>query len=162
MATKKKDNSNTLIIVALVIALGVGGYFYWRSKQVKPEKEILKDIFENLTFETGKAIIKDSSFPYLDELVVVLKKAPDWQLKIVGHTDSQGSEQINLSLSKKRAEAVKEYLIKSGVVNQVFTDGFGESKPIADNNTPEGREKNRRVEFYIKKPDNTTLTTEKK
>jgi OOP family OmpA-OmpF porin len=47
-------------------------------------------------------------------------------------------------------------------VNQVFSDGLGESKPIADNNTPEGREKNRRVEFYIKKPDNTTLTTEKK
>jgi hypothetical protein len=82
MATKKKDNSNTLIIVALVIALGVGGYFYWRSKQVKPEKEILKDIFENLTFETGKAIIKDSSFPYLDELVGVLKKHQIGNLKL--------------------------------------------------------------------------------
>jgi outer membrane protein OmpA-like peptidoglycan-associated protein len=159
---QKKDNSNTLIIVALVVALGIGGYFYWRSKQVKPQKEILKDIFENLTFETGKAIIKNSSLPYLDELVVVLKKAPDWQLKIVGHTDNQGSDQINLSLSKKRAEAVKEYLIKSGVVNQIVSDGLGESKPLADNNTPEGREKNRRVEFYIKKPDNTILTTEKK
>ena len=50
---QKKDNSNTLIIVALVVALGIGGYFYWRSKQVKPQKEILKDIFENLTFENS-------------------------------------------------------------------------------------------------------------
>lgn len=159
---QKKDNSNTLIIVALVIALGVGGYFYWRSKQVKPEKEVLKDIFENLQFETGKAIIKDSSLPYLDDLANVLKKAPDWQLKIVGHTDNQGSEQLNLALSKKRSEAVKDYLSKSGVKNQIFTDGLGEAKPIADNNTPEGREQNRRVEFMIKKPDNSITTTEKK
>lgn len=158
---EKKDNSKTLIVIALVVALGIGGYFYWKSKQ-KPSNEILKDVFDNLTFETGKAIIKDTSFPYLDELVVVLKKQPNWQLDVVGHTDNQGSEQFNLSLSKKRSQAVKDYLIKSGVVNPITTDGFGESKPVADNTTPEGREKNRRVEFYIKKPDNTTITTEKK
>lgn len=158
----KKDNSKTLIAVALVVALGVGAYFYWRSKQTKPETDVLKDVFDNLTFETGKAIIKDNSLPYLDELVGVLKKQPMWQLKIVGHTDNQGSEQINLTLSKKRSQAVKDYLVKSGVVNEITTDGFGESKPIAENTTPEGREKNRRVEFYIMKPDKTISTTEKK
>ena len=102
-----------------------------------------------MTFETGKSVIQNSSFPYLDELVGVLKKVPLWQLKVVGHTDSQGSETINLILSKKRAEAVKNYLLKSGVTNGIITDGFGETKPIADNSTPEGREKNRRVEFSI-------------
>lgn len=158
---QKKDNSKTLIIVAVVLALGIGGYFYWRSRQ-KPEKEILKDVFDNLTFETGKAIIKDSSFPYLDELVSVLKKAPTWQLQIQGHTDNQGSEKINLALSQKRADAVKTYLVKSGVVNPIITEGFGESKPIADNTTPEGREKNRRVEFRVLKGDQVISTTETK
>lgn len=155
---EKKDNSKTLIIVALVVALGIGGYFYWRSRQ-KPETDVLKDVFDNLTFETGKAIIKDNSLPYLDELADVLKKQPKWHLKIIGHTDSQGSEQLNLTLSKKRSEAVKDYLTKSGVVNQITTDGFGETRPIAENTTPEGREKNRRVEFTITKPDNTISTT---
>ena len=158
---KKEDNTNTLIIIAFVLAVAVGGYFYLRSKKPKDE-EILKDVFDNLTFETSKSIIKDSSFPYLDDLVIVLKKKPTWQLQIVGHTDEQGSEQINLTLSKKRAEAVKEYLIKSGVQNAIFTDGFGESKPIADNKTPEGREKNRRVEFSIIKYQNPYPTIAKK
>jgi len=156
---QKKDNTKTLIVVAFLIALGVGGYFWLRGR--KKESEILKDVFDNLTFETGKSIIKDSSFPYLDDLVVVLKKAPNWELQIAGHTDNQGSDKFNLELSQKRSEAVKNYLIKSGVTNVITATGFGESKPIADNNTAEGREKNRRVEFVIKKPDNTTIVTTK-
>lgn len=157
---QKKENNNQLLIIALFIGLAVGTYFYFRPKK-KIESEILKDVFDNLTFETGKAIIKDNSFASLDELVKVLKKAPDWKLKIVGHTDNQGSESTNLMLSKKRAEAVKTYLLKSGIVNEVATDGFGESKPISLNTTPEGREQNRRVEFYIFKPDNTIISQTK-
>jgi outer membrane protein OmpA-like peptidoglycan-associated protein len=157
---QKKDNNKQLLIVALFIGLAVGTYFYFRPKK-KNEIEVLKDVFDNLTFETGKAIIKDNSFASLDDLVNVLKKAPNWKLKIVGHTDNQGSESTNLMLSKKRAEAVKNYLLKSGIVNEVVTDGFGESKPIASNTTPEGREKNRRVEFTIVKPDKSEIEVTK-
>ncbi len=156
---QKKDNTKTLIVVAFLIALGVGSYFWLRGR--KKESDILKDVFDNLNFETGKSIIKDTSFPYLDDLVGVLKKAPNWQLEIIGHTDNQGSDKFNLELSKMRADAVKNYLGKSGITNVINATGFGESKPIADNNTPEGREKNRRVEFVIKKPDNTTITKTK-
>lgn len=145
--TKEKKSKAIVTIIILALA-GIGAYLLLKPKK-KKEEEVLKDVYDNLTFETGKSVIQNSSFPYLDELVGVLKKVPLWQLKIVGHTDSQGSETINLTLSKKRAEAVKNYLLKSGVTNGIITDGFGETKPIADNSTPEGREKNRRVEFSI-------------
>jgi OOP family OmpA-OmpF porin len=146
MAKEKK--SKTIVAVFILGLLGIGAYLLLKPKK-KKEDEVLKDVYDNLTFETGKSVIQNSSFPFLDELANVLKKVPLWQLKVVGHTDSQGSEIINLTLSKKRAEAVKDYLIKSGVTNGIVTDGFGETKPIADNSTPEGREKNRRVEFSI-------------
>jgi OOP family OmpA-OmpF porin len=145
--TKEKKSKAIVTIIILALA-GIGAYLLLKPKK-KKEEEVLKDVYDNLTFETGKSVIQNSSFPYLDELVGVLKKVPLWQLKVVGHTDSQGSETINLILSKKRAEAVKNYLLKSGVTNGIITDGFGETKPIADNSTPEGREKNRRVEFSI-------------
>lgn len=113
-------------------------------------QEILNTAFENLEFETGKDIIKAESIPSLTELAEVLVKRPEWKLQIAGHTDNVGDEQANLVLSKKRAEAVKNFMISKGIdasrLNALF---FGESMPIADNNTPEGRQKNRRVEMTI-------------
>lgn len=113
-------------------------------------KEILKTAFDNLEFETGKDIIKEASKPSLDELAEVLVKRPEWKLQISGHTDNVGSAQSNLILSKKRAEAVKNYMASKGIDEKRFNVlYFGQTQPIADNSTAEGRQKNRRVEMTI-------------
>jgi outer membrane protein OmpA-like peptidoglycan-associated protein len=112
--------------------------------------EILKTAFDNLEFETGKDIIKDVSFPSLTELAGVLKKKATWGLQISGHTDNVGDDQKNMILSKKRAEAVRAFLVKEGIEEARFSVlFFGETMPIAGNETPEGRQKNRRVEMKI-------------
>ena len=112
--------------------------------------EVLQTAFDNLEFETGKDIIKEESKPSLDQLAEVLIKRPTWKLEISGHTDNVGDDNANMVLSKKRAEAVKNHLIKDGVqADRLAVFYFGETKPIADNNTPEGRKKNRRVEMKI-------------
>ena len=112
--------------------------------------EILKTAFDNLEFETGKDIIKDVSFPSLTELAGVLKKKAAWGLQISGHTDNVGDDQKNMILSKKRAEAVRAFLVKEGIEEARFSVlFFGETMPIAGNETPEGRQKNRRVEMKI-------------
>jgi OOP family OmpA-OmpF porin len=149
---KKSDNSN-LIVGSAIILLLLSVYLYSKNKKQKvaPEK-VLDDVFENLTFETGKATINNASFIYLDRLVELLMKNLTWKLNILGHTDNQGGNALNLALSKNRAMAVKTYLVGKGIAGErIMTDGLGSSKPIADNSTPEGREKNRRVEFYIVK-----------
>ena len=77
-------------------------------------------------------------------------KKSDWKIKIAGHTDSQGKAQSNLILSKKRAEAVRDFLVQRGVAtDRIIVQYYGEEKPVADNNTAEGRQKNRRVEMEI-------------
>lgn len=114
------------------------------------EQGILKTAFENLEFETAKAVIRSSSFPSLDELAVLLISKPTWKLKISGHTDNVGSDAYNMTLSKNRAQSTANYLQGKGVPpSQLLTDWYGESKPVADNNTPEGRQINRRVEMQV-------------
>ncbi len=116
----------------------------------KEVEEILKTAFDNLEFETGKEVIKDVSFPSLTELAGVLKKKANWGLQIAGHTDNVGDDQKNMILSKKRAEAVRAFLVKEGIEEARFNVlFFGETMPIAGNETPEGRQKNRRVEMKI-------------
>ena len=96
----------------------------------------------------------------MDELSDVLKQEPLWTLKIIGHTDNVGADDFNSELSKRRADSVRKYLVSKGVAEiNITTEGKGETTPIASNDTEQGREKNRRVEFVITKPDNTTTTT---
>ena len=112
--------------------------------------EVLKTAFDNLEFEASKDIILAGSFVSLDELAQILVKKTTWKLQITGHTDNVGADNTNLILSKKRAEAVKNYLSGKGIEAARFEVlYFGESKPIADNSTPEGRQRNRRVEMKI-------------
>lgn len=114
------------------------------------EKALMKKAFENLEFETGKDIITTSSYESLDALAGLMLKKPNWKLKISGHTDNVGSEASNQKLSKNRSEAVKTYLISKGIdKNRFKTEWFGSKKPIADNKTQEGRQKNRRVEMLL-------------
>ncbi len=114
------------------------------------QAEILKKAFNNLEFSSAKDVIKPSSFESLDELFDLLYMNIGWKLKISGHTDNQGNVVTNLKLSEKRAEAVRQYLITKGISQNRFkVEWFGATKPIADNKTEEGRQKNRRVEMMI-------------
>jgi outer membrane protein OmpA-like peptidoglycan-associated protein len=115
----------------------------------KKEVQAIKYAFDNLEFETGKDKIKQRSYISMDGLASLLKEK-GYGLKIDGHTDNVGNPEFNMDLSRKRAEAVKAYLIDKGVNGaKLETEGFGLTKPIADNKTAEGRQKNRRVEMNV-------------
>jgi OOP family OmpA-OmpF porin len=109
------------------------------------------ELLEKVQFEVGAAVLLPASERLLDQVAVVLFDHPEiLKLRIEGHTDSQGSNASNQKLSQQRAEAVRAYLEKAGVEPpRLLAKGFGETKPIADNRTPEGREQNRRVELVI-------------
>lgn len=112
--------------------------------------EIIKKAFDNLNFETSKAIIINTSFESLEDLADYMIANPAFRIKIAGHTDSQGAAQDNLILSKKRAEAVRDFLIQRGVdTSRIIVQFYGEEKPIDTNDTPEGRQRNRRVEMEM-------------
>lgn len=113
------------------------------------EKKALADALAGVQFETNSDKIKPASFKILDNVANVAKKYPSYKLMIGGHTDSQGDDAKNLDLSKRRAKACYDYLVKKGVTNPASHDGFGETKPVGDNNTAAGRAKNRRVEFEL-------------
>jgi OmpA-OmpF porin, OOP family len=111
-----------------------------------------KSVAYNIAFESGKSNILPQSEQYLDRVGEVLSDWTDAKVEIAGHTDSQGSEAFNKTLSKRRAEAVKKYLVDMFPrinADNLSTAGRGESDPIATNDTPEGRSENRRVEFTL-------------
>lgn len=119
-------------------------------KLEEKEEQILKVAFDNLEFETGKDIIRATSFASLNDLANLLVTKPSYGLRIAGHTDNVGTDESNMILSNKRATAVKNYLISKGVpANKLVVEYYGETKPIADNNTKEGKQKNRRVEMTV-------------
>lgn len=115
-------------------------------------KKILEQnkwVTHGILFDVNSATIKPESYGTLKEMASVLKDYPDLKVKIVGHTDSDGSDAANLELSKKRAAAVKESLAKEFGIDEsrMETDGKGEGEPIDKNDTPAGKANNRRVEF---------------
>ena len=108
------------------------------------------ELKQTVFFDTRKATIKSVSFGLLDEVAQALKDYPAIKVRIEGHTDSQGQDGFNLKLSKSRAASVKAYLAKKGIADErMESQGFGETVPIADNRTDNGRSQNRRVEFII-------------
>jgi outer membrane protein OmpA-like peptidoglycan-associated protein len=116
----------------------------------KEDEAVLAAAFSNLEFETGKDVIKEASFDELDNLAKLLVKKTAWKLKMSGHTDNQGVAAKNLDLSKRRAAAVKKFLVSKGVADgRLTSEGFGQTKPVADNKTVEGRQRNRRVEMKV-------------
>ena len=115
-----------------------------------PELLIFKGELEGIEFEFGKATIRPDSTPVLDDVAAKLKKFPGLRVLIVGHTDNVGDAETNLQLSKRRAEAVKQYLVDKEVdASRIETDGKGDTDPVATNDTEEGRAKNRRIVFDI-------------
>lgn len=103
-----------------------------------------------LLFETNKSTLRSEHFATLNSIVDYLLLHTERSVRISGHTDATGKESHNLSLSKKRADVVAEYLVNNGIdINRVETSGLGSAKPIAENTTDQGRKKNRRVELLI-------------
>ena len=101
-------------------------------------------------FATDKYNINTTSQATLNKLIGVFKEYPDTNILVVGHTDSQGSEEYNMTLSKNRAYAVSNYLSNNGISSgRLTTNWFGETQPMHDNSTAEGRAKNRRVNVAI-------------
>lgn len=116
----------------------------------KADADALQMAFDNLLFETNSDVIVESSFASLDALAKVFRNNPKYKLYLEGHTDSEGNDDANLDLSKRRSASVKKYLVKKGVSDlRITTDGFGETRPVSSNDTAEGRHKNRRVEMTI-------------
>jgi outer membrane protein OmpA-like peptidoglycan-associated protein/tetratricopeptide (TPR) repeat protein len=107
-------------------------------------------VLHNVFFETASATLRSESAPELDRLADLLQQNPVLRIQINGHTDNVGTDADNLKLSEQRAKAVYTYLLNKGIAAQRLSyKGFGESKPIADNATEEGRKENRRTEFVV-------------
>ncbi len=105
---------------------------------------------KGIYFDSGKATIKPESYYVLDEAAKMLKQNPKVKIEVQGHTDSVGGAESNLMLSQARAESVRNYLIMNGIESwRIIAKGYGESMPIADNGTNDGRARNRRIEFLI-------------
>jgi outer membrane protein OmpA-like peptidoglycan-associated protein len=104
----------------------------------------------NITFQTNSADLQPSFYQVLNSVALVLKKYDKTILEVAGHTDSTGSAEYNQGLSERRAQTVAQYLESQGVNSErVMTVGAGETHPIASNDTPEGRQANRRVELTL-------------
>ena len=153
-------------------AVGAGGGYLW-SKKMQDQKAAMEratvgtgvavsqtsdnrlklDIPSDISFATGRSDINTSFAPILNQFASSLNQNPVTSVTIVGHTDSTGSDATNNPLSMDRANSTRNYLAARGVANnRIATDGRGEREPIADNNSNEGRAKNRRVEIYVAEP----------
>src|SRR5579859_5697229 len=104
----------------------------------------------HIEFETGSAVIRPDSYKMLDEIFQSAVVAEGLKIGVFGHTDNNGSDEVNMPLSEKRAAAVKEWLVRRGLKeDRIETRGFGSTKPVADNATDAGRSRNRRVEIVL-------------
>ena len=117
------------------------------------DNQLKLNVPSDVSFDVGRADIKPELRSVLDQFATGLKAQPATLVRIVGHTDSTGSDAINNPLSRERAESVKGYLEDRGVSgSRIEAVGRGEREPIADNTTAEGRAKNRRVEIFLREP----------
>lgn len=163
-ATGNHSAKRVLIGGAIGAAAGGGIGYYMDKQQEELNKELKGSGVEvqrqgdninlnmpgGITFDTGKTNIKPNFSPVLDDIANVMTKYPETKIEVQGHTDSVGSDTSNLTLSQLRAQSVTSYLVSRGVASdRIHSVGFGESMPIASNDTPSGREANRRVEIKI-------------
>ncbi|ABE43529.1 OmpA/MotB [Polaromonas sp. JS666] len=150
-------------------AVGAGGGYIWSKKMQEqkaameratagtgvavsqtPDNRLKLDIPSDVSFDVGRAAIKPNFAPILNQFATSLNQNQVTTVTIIGHTDSTGSDAINNPLSVDRANAARDYLVSRGVARtRIATDGRGSREPVADNNTQQGRDKNRRVEIYV-------------
>ena len=107
-------------------------------------------VLKGVNFENDSAVLRDDASAILDDAVAIFKRYPALKVEVAGHTDSSGSDAYNQQLSARRATAVMEYFVGKGVAAaQLTAKGYGESQPVADNGTADGRALNRRVELRV-------------
>jgi outer membrane protein OmpA-like peptidoglycan-associated protein/tetratricopeptide (TPR) repeat protein len=124
--------------------------FYTLDMTLVKVKVGKKVVLNNILFELGKAVLTTGSYVELDKLLQVLQDNPQMKIEISGHTDNTGNPVVNAKLSTDRARAVVIYLARKGIdIGRLTFKGYGSEQPIADNTTPDGRAKNRRVEFKV-------------
>ncbi|MGX9986831.1 OmpA family protein [Soonwooa purpurea] len=161
----KGGNAPLGAVLGGVVGGGVGGVIGNKmDKQAKEIKEVLPGaevervgegikvtLHENtVNFDFNSSNLTTLAKSNLDKLVVVLKNNPDTNINIYGHTDSVGTDAVNMKISNQRASAVKNYFVTNGIASsRMFTEGLGKTSPIASNDTDAGRAQNRRVEFAI-------------
>jgi len=120
------------------------------AKVERVDEGIKVEFNEKILFAFSKSDIGDSAKQNLNKLVTALNDYPNTNIEIQGHTDSRGTDEYNMGLSQRRANAVRDYLVAQGIsASRLTTRGFGESAPAYSNDTPEGMAQNRRVEFLI-------------
>jgi outer membrane protein OmpA-like peptidoglycan-associated protein len=161
-----KASGNTAVGAILGAAIGgaagayIGDYMDKQAAEIEQDLEGakvervgegIKITFDSgILFDVNKAVLKEKSKTDLGNLAVILEKYPDTNILLEGHTDNTGTDEYNLELSKLRSQSVGNFLAAEGVNPTRFTImGYGESQPIADNMTEEGRALNRRVEVAI-------------
>lgn len=124
-----------------------------KAIEAKYANEITSEVSSksySIEFQTGSAIIKPSSYKLLDEIFESAVVAEGLKLGVYGHSDNSGSDEVNIPLSQKRADAVKNYMLKKGMKEaRLEAKGYGSTKPVADNSTEAGKSKNRRVEIVL-------------
>ena len=114
------------------------------------DNQLRLNIPSDISFDTGRSDIKSNMRPILDQFAQGLSNQPNTEIRIVGHTDSTGSDAINNPLSINRAASARNYLVSRGVNSQrIQIDGRGSYEPIADNNSNDGRARNRRIEIFL-------------
>ncbi len=124
------------------------GLIYYEVEVIYTPAKVFK--LENVYFDFGKATLRPESYPSLNELADMLKSKPNITIEIGGHTDNVGDDASNMTLSQNRAESVRTYLINKGINgSRMIAKGYGETKPVATNDTDEGRQQNRRTEVKI-------------
>jgi outer membrane protein OmpA-like peptidoglycan-associated protein len=160
-----RDKRKRILIGAGVGAIAggaVGSYMDKQEAELRKELEdtgvsvtrrgddIILNMPSNIGFSTGSADLNARSFPVLDSVAKVLVKYDKTLVEVAGHTDNVGNAESNLSLSKRRANTVAQYLIARGIRrDRAIIVGLGENRPMADNTTAEGRALNRRVELSL-------------
>lgn len=123
--------------------------------EVPEQVQLFTGVIHGIHFELNSAEIRPSSTEVLDAAVKVFKEYKELRIEVSGHSDPMGAEEINSSLSRRRADAVKWYLVDHGIEpHRIATVGYGATKPVADNESEEGRAKNRRIEFRLQTPKN--------
>ena len=118
-----------------------------------PKPKVIDRLVLHVNFDFDKSVVRKADAAELQKAIDFVKKYPGYKISIEGHTDSKGSDKYNQALSERRAAAVKDYLLKQGMIDthkdMIVAKGYGESKPIADNKTEKGRFENRRVEILV-------------
>jgi len=122
-----------------------------KAKMETETRAVFSRALTGIKFNSSQSTFKNASYVLMDDVVSVMKQYPEINVRVAGHTDSQGAAENNRKLSEKRANAVMNYLVSKGISpTRLSAVGFGEDAPIADNNTAAGRAENRRVEFTVK------------